>query len=126
MLFKDNQPIYLQIADWACERMLLGQWPPGGKIPSVRELGITVQVNPNTVVRSYDFLEQKNILANRRGVGYFVETDAVDRIKSFRREQFLEEDLPILFRNLHLLDIPMEEIGKRYEQYLNSKAASNQ
>ncbi len=122
MVFKDNQPIYLQIADWACERVLLGQWQTGEKIPSVRELGVAVQVNPNTVVRAYDILEQKNIIANRRGVGYFVEADAIARIKSFRREQFLAEDLPILFRNLDLLEIPMAEIGKRYEQHLQLKA----
>lgn len=121
MVFKDNQPIYLQIADWACERMLLGHWPPGEKIPSVRELGVSVQVNPNTVVRAYDILEQKSIIANRRGVGYFVEVDAVDRIKNFRREQFLAEDLPILFRNLQLLEIPITEIAKRYEQYLSAQ-----
>lgn len=123
MVFKENLPIYLQIADWACERMLLGQWPPGEKIPSVRELGVSVQVNPNTVVRAYEILEQKNIISNRRGIGYFVAADAVERIKNFRREQFIAEELPVLFRNLMLLDIPVAELVQRYEAYRADQSA---
>lgn len=123
MVFKENLPIYLQIADWACERILVGQWPPDEKIPSVRELGVSVQVNPNTVVRAYEILEQKNIISNRRGIGYFVAADAVERIKSFRREQFVAEELPVLFRTLLLLDIPVTELVQRYEAYRANQSA---
>jgi len=117
MDFRDNQPIYLQIAEMACERILLGQWPSGGRIRSIRELAIEVQVNPNTVVRAYEFLEQKAIISNRRGVGFFADEDAVQKIRSFRREQFLEQEMPLFFRNLRLLDISIEEVQKRYETY---------
>jgi GntR family transcriptional regulator len=117
MDFRDNQPIYLQIAEMAFERILLGKWAVGERMPSVRDLGIELQVNPNTVVRSYEFLEQKGIIANRRGVGYFVDDSALERIRQFRREQFLEQEMPIFLRNLWLLDIPMEEVQKQYEVY---------
>ena len=48
-----------------------------------------IEVNPNTVQRAYDFLQQKNIITNHRGIGYFTEEDAQERILSFRREQFM-------------------------------------
>jgi GntR family transcriptional regulator len=117
MLFKENQPIYLQIADLACERILLGQWAANERIPSVRELGVEIQVNPNTVMRSYELLEQRQIITNRRGVGYFVAADAANSIRSMRREQFIAEELPLFFRNLRLLNISMEEVKAHYETF---------
>ncbi len=115
MIFKENQPIYLQIADLACERILLGLWITNERIPSVRELGVEIQVNPNTVMRSYELLEQRQIISNRRGVGYFVAPDAVNIIRSMRREQFIAEELPLFFKNLHLLNISMDEIKAHYD-----------
>ncbi|MCK8491142.1 GntR family transcriptional regulator [Spirosoma sp. RP8] len=120
MDFRDKQAIYLQIADYVCEKIVLGQWPPGDRIPSVRDLGIELEVNPNTVVRTYDFLQQKSIIFNRRGIGYFAADDAPDRIVAYRREQFLETELPAFFRTLYLLNIDMKEIEQRYESFVKA------
>ncbi len=118
MDFRDKQAIYLQIAEHVSEQILLQRWPVGDKIPSVRELAAELEVNPNTVMRTYDFLAQKGVIANKRGIGYFAADDAADRIKAFRREQFLENDLPVFFRNLYLLGIELPEIEARYEQFV--------
>ncbi|GAA4397207.1 GntR family transcriptional regulator [Nibrella viscosa] len=118
MDFRDKQAIYLQIADYVCEKILLEQWPPGERIPSVRDLGMELEVNPNTVVRTYDFLQQKNIIFNKRGIGYFAAEDARDRILAYRRDQFLETELPVFFRTLYLLDIDLKEIEQRYEAFI--------
>ena len=72
MEFDQHKPIYLQIADAICERILTGQWPEGDRIPSVRECGVSLEVNPNTVARSYDELSTEGIIHNKRGIGYFV------------------------------------------------------
>lgn len=117
MVFKENQPIYLQIADLACERILLGQWAANERIPSVRELGVEIQVNPNTVMRAYELLEQRQIITNRRGIGYSVAPDAANIIRSMRREQFIAAELPLFFKNLHLLNISIDEVKMRYETY---------
>lgn len=119
MEFNDKQAIYLQIADYACEQILLKQWTGGERIPSVRDLATTVAVNPNTVAKTYDFLQQKEIIFNKRGIGYFVDASATEKIKDYRRERFLETDLPEFFRNLYLLDIGMEEIEDRYRDFVN-------
>lgn len=118
MDFRDKQAIYLQIAEHVSEQVLLGRWPAGEKIPSVRDLAAELEVNPNTVMRTYDFLGQKGVIANKRGIGYFPTDDAADRIRAYRREQFLENDLPVFFKNLYLLGIDLTEIEKRYEQFL--------
>ena len=118
MDFRDKQAIYLQIADHVSDQILLGHWLIGEKIPSVRDLAADLEVNPNTVMRTYDFLSQQRIIANKRGIGYFPADDATDRIKTYRREQFLENDLPVFFKNLYLLGIGLSEIETRYEQFV--------
>jgi DNA-binding transcriptional regulator YhcF (GntR family) len=118
MDFRDKQAIYLQIAEYVSEQILLNRWPAGEKISSVRELAAELEVNPNTVMRTYEFLSQKAVIANKRGIGYFPTNDANDRIRDYRREQFLENDLPVFFKNLYLLGIDLSDIEARYEQYV--------
>ncbi|GAB2598462.1 GntR family transcriptional regulator [Spirosoma areae] len=118
MDFRDKQAIYLQIAEYVSEQVLLSRWPVGEKIPSVRDLAAELEVNPNTVMRTYEFLSQKEVIANKRGIGYFVADEAPDRIRAYRREQFLAHDLPGFFRNLYLLGIELPEIETRYEQFV--------
>lgn len=117
MEFKENQTIYLQIGDYVCEQILLGLWNEGDRILSVRELGVALQVNPNTVMRSYDFLQSNEIIFNKRGVGYFVLEQAKNKIIDYRRKQFLEHELPVFFKNMNLLDMKIDDLKVRYEEY---------
>src|SRR5665213_641894 len=110
MDFKDTPAIYIQIAEYVCEQILLKKWKLGDKIISIRDLAVTMEVNPNTVQRAYDFLQQRNIITNKRGIGYFIEDDAMERILSFRREQFIENELPVFMKNVYLLKLDFKEI----------------
>ena len=56
MDFKETQAIYLQIVDLVCDHIVTGKWKAQERIPSVRELGVQLDVNPNTVMRAYDYL----------------------------------------------------------------------
>src|SRR5580704_4318876 len=103
MDFRENPAIYIQIAEWVCEQVLLGKWKEGEKITSIRDLAINMEVNPNTVQRAYDILQQQEIITNKRGTGIFIETDAIERILSFRREQFMENEFLVFLRNIYLL-----------------------
>jgi GntR family transcriptional regulator len=118
MEFNDTQSIYLQIADYVCEQILLEHWTTEDRIPSVRDLAARVEVNPNTVMRTYDFLQQKDIIYNKRGIGYFAAPEAPQKIRVYRRERFLETELPEFFRTLYLLDISLEEIQQRYRTFI--------
>ena len=67
MEFNGNKSIYLQICDEICERVLSGGLGPDMRIPSVREYGSEIGVNPNTVMRSYEKLTNEGVIYNRRG-----------------------------------------------------------
>src|SRR6185312_1233504 len=118
MDFKETPAIYIQIAEYVCEQILLKKWTLGDKIISIRDLAVTMEVNPNTVQRAYDFLQQRNIITNKRGVGYFIEDDAMEKILSFRREQFIENELPVFMRNVYLLKIDFQEIKSSFDQFV--------
>ncbi|HEY4322886.1 MAG TPA: GntR family transcriptional regulator [Mucilaginibacter sp.] len=117
MEFRDNEAIYLQIAAFVSDNILLGKWPPEQKIPSVRDLAVELEVNPNTVMRSYEFLQNQEVIINRRGLGLFVAADGVEKVRAFRKERFIQQDLPELFRNIYLLDIGLDDLQQRYEQF---------
>ncbi|MBO9613653.1 MAG: GntR family transcriptional regulator [Dyadobacter sp.] len=118
MEFKDKQAIYLQIADYICEQILLGNWPPGERIPSVRDLAAMIEVNPNTVMRTYEFLQSKEIIFNKRGIGYSADEKAVEKIVEYKKERFLAAELPEFFKNIYLLGIDISELRTRYEKFV--------
>jgi len=117
MEFKDNEAIYLQIAAYVCDNILMNKWPAEQKIPSVRDLAVELEVNPNTVMRSYEYLQNQQVIYNKRGLGVFVAPNGYQHVKQLRKENFLQQNLPDLFKNIYLLDISMKEIQERYEQF---------
>lgn len=117
MKFRDNEAIYLQIAAYVGQNILLGKWPAEQKIPSVRDFAIELEVNLNTVMRSYEFLENLGAIYNKRGLGFFVSRDGHEKVKAFRKEKFIQQDLPAFFNNVYLLDISPEEILQWYQQF---------
>lgn len=117
MQFRESIAIYLQIADYICERILLQQWKAGERIPAVRELAVQVEVNPNTVMRTYEFLQGQNIIYNQRGIGYFVSPDAIKNASQYRKTEFIEKELPSIFRNMYMLGMDMDELNSRYETF---------
>lgn len=121
MNFKESKAIYLQIADRICDEILLGQYPEEERIPSVREYAAIVEVNANTVMRSFDYLQVQNIIYNKRGIGYFVASGAKELIHSLRKDTFLKEELDYFFRQLYTLDIPIKEIETMYHEFIKSR-----
>jgi GntR family transcriptional regulator len=117
MEFRDNKAIYLQIAEFICERILLKQWAVGDKIPSVRELAVQLEVNPNTVARTVEFLQQKDIIFTKRGMGYFVSDEAVAKVLAFKKDDLFENDLPLFCKNIQLLGIDFEELRGRFRDW---------
>jgi len=117
MQFRETQSIYLQIADYVCEKILLREWPPGERIPSVRELAVQLEVNPNTIMKTYEFLQQEKIIFNQRGIGFFAAGDAIEQATRYRRDWFVEKDLPQVFRSLFLLGMDPEELKPLYQQF---------
>lgn len=115
--FRNDKAIYLQMADRICDDILSGRYGAGERIPSVREQSETLQVNTNTVVRAYDNLTRLGIIYTKRGMGYFVSEYARTCILENRRKAFMEEKIPELFRQMKLLDIPIETVDGLWEKF---------
>lgn len=109
MEFNSNKSIYLQICDAICEKILSEELKPNERIPSVREYGADIGVNPNTVMRSYEKLTNEGIIYNRRGIGYFISPDAHSIVLEAQRREFLDNELPQILRRTHLLGIDLKE-----------------
>ena len=116
MEFRENQAIYLQIADHISERILSGSWKPGERIPSIRELAEAIEVNPNTVMRSYGYLQDLDIIYNQRGIGYFVAEDAYDKTLDLKKRNFIRRELPRIFRTMDLLHLTCDDLKRLRER----------
>ena len=110
MDFRKQKSIYQQIADRLMDQLLAGTPPADERMPSVRDVAVSLGVNPNTVMRSFDYLQQEGIIYNRRGVGYFASPDAKEKILAIQRREFLEEDLPVIKQKMRLLGISIDEL----------------
>ena len=100
MVFKENnKAIYLQIADRICDDVMTGTIEEGARILSVREYAASLQVNANTVMRSYDHLTQEGVLFNKRGIGFFIAENARAIITGMRHESFFNGEIQEFFRH---------------------------
>lgn len=120
MKFNDTQPIFLQIAEWIYERILAREWSPGERIPSVRDLAVELEVNPNTVMRTYERLQADDVIFNKRGIGYFLSEQAYGLVQQIRRREFMTVDLPSLFKNMEHLNISLSDIENEYQRHLST------
>ncbi len=114
MAFSNDKAIYLQIADRMADEILAGHYKADDRIPSVREYAVALEVNANTAVKAYDQLARDGIIYNKRGLGYFVAQGAHDAIFAKRRQIFIDEILPQVFRQMKLLGLGMQDIEKQY------------
>jgi len=121
MDFKKGQTIYEQIAELVCEKILTEEWKADNKILSVRELAAEIEVNPNTIMRAYSQLQDDGIIYNKRGIGFFVANGAKQLIEKRNKKMFIEQDLPLVFKKIELLNLPFSEIESRYKQFIKKK-----
>lgn len=85
MEFDNNLPIYIQIMNYIKREIVTGRLKAGDKIPSVRELAAELQINPNTVQRTFQELEREEIVETKRGLGRYV-TSEEGKIMTIKKE----------------------------------------
>ena len=110
MDFKSSKGIFLQIADNLCNQILEGKLPSGERVPSVRDLATELEVNRNTVMRTYTHLQVIKILVNKRGVGFFVSDIASQLIKDKEKREFFENEVPFLLKKIKLLKLNSSDL----------------
>lgn len=119
MEFEQPKAIYQQIADQMRDRILQGEFANGERIPSIRELAVNLGVNPNTITKSYQALLDREIIANQRGLGYFVTAGADRKILDELREELIREELPRVFRSMRLLNMGLDDLARHFARFEN-------
>lgn len=81
--FRDDRPIWMQLAEQLVAHIACGTYVAGGKLPTVRELALQAGVNPNTAQRALAQLEQDGLVLSERGTGRTVTTDTaiIDQVR---------------------------------------------
>lgn len=115
--FKNDQPIYRQLMDGLRLRIVNGTYPPGERIPAVRELAMEAGVNPNTMQRALAELEREGLLVSQRTSGRFV-SDETERLGALR-EQMAEETIAEMFGLLARLGMGPEECVNALRKYMD-------
>ncbi len=118
MNFNDNKPIYLQIADSLMDSIVRGDLPDQSRLPSVRDYAIEAGVNPNTVMRTFVWLQQQELIYMKRGIGYFVAPNACARILQMRKEYFFDHEANYFFDRLSSFGITPEQLMNAYTDFL--------
>lgn len=116
MEFRTSKPIFRQIADHIIELIIKGSWKAGDRVPSVRDLASEVEVNPNTVARTYNMLGELNIIHTKRGVGYFLSDDASKLALKYMQIQFEKDELPRFINYIKMLNIDPKFIIEKYNE----------
>ena len=105
MEFNAHKPIYLQICSQLYEQILRGELKADDRILSVRDYGIQLGVNPNSIMRSYETMTAAGIIYNKRGIGYFVADDARETVLASQRKDFIEKEVPAIKQRMQLLEL---------------------
>lgn len=120
MDFKENKPIYLQLADKVMDDLAAGYSRDDGRLPSVRDYAVQTGVNVNTVMRTYAWLQQNDVIFNRRGIGYFFADDAAERVRIMRRKKFFGSEMAYFMERLSALGISPDELSALYREWLDT------
>ncbi len=111
-----DRPIYTQLVEKIQMQIVSGHYPPGGRIPSVRELAISAAVNPNTMQKAFGELERSGLIVTQRTNGRIVTEDVarIDEIRCQLAQAHMEE----FFQKMEDLGYTQIQIMEQVQQRL--------
>jgi len=114
MRFSSDRPIFAQIEDLLAQRIVDGELGAGDRLPSARELGASLEVNPNTAARALQGLADSGLARCERGMGFFVADSGPALAVAERKRLFFGDELPRFFKRLDELGIGIDEVAGMY------------
>ena len=105
-----DTPIYIQLYQQVITRILDGHILEGEALPSVRKVAADYQVNPLTISKAYQMLQDENIVEKQRGKGLFVQDGAQERVLERERTAFLTEQWPQILQQINRLKLSTEQL----------------
>lgn len=121
MRFSSERPIFAQIAELIEKDILSGRLAPGDRLPSARELAVSLEVNPNTAARSLQSLADSGLARCERGTGYFVDEAGSELARGERRRRFFDTELPRLWKTMDELGLGFDELERRWAERASAK-----
>lgn len=118
-----DKPLYVQIAEQLEDAIFTGAYEEETQIPSTTELSVSLQMNPATVLKGMNILVAENIIYKKRGLGMFVSSGAIERIKQKRQENFYDNYVLPLLDEAKKLGLTEDEIISLIEKRGDKKWA---
>ncbi len=106
--FKDQRPIYIQLIEKIKLKIISGEYKPGQKFPTVRELAEEASVNPNTIQKALAELERSGFVYSQRTSGRFI-TEDIDMIKEIKLDIAKDQAVNFL-KSMKSLGLSNEDI----------------
>lgn len=114
--FSGDKPLYVQIAQQLEDAVFTGAYQEETQIPSTTELSVSLQMNPATVLKGMNILVDGNIIYKKRGLGMYVCTGAVERIRQKRQENFFDSFITPLVSEAKKLGLDEAQIKNLVER----------
>ncbi|WDD99843.1 GntR family transcriptional regulator [Thalassomonas actiniarum] len=105
-----DTPIYIQLYQQVITRILDGYILEGEALPSVRKVAADYQVNPLTISKAYQMLQDEGIVEKQRGKGLFVKQGVLEFVLKRERETFLSQQWPEILQQISRLKLSPEQL----------------
>lgn len=125
MRFNSERPIFAQIVEYLASDVVAGRLAPGARLPSVRDLAVAFEVNPNTAARALQALADSGVARAERGMGYFIAEEGPALAAGQRRTRFLEEELPRLWKSMDELGFDIADIDAAWAARRDAKGGES-
>jgi GntR family transcriptional regulator len=106
----DSKPVYLKLRDVIASAILDGEYAEGAMLPSVRAFATQQSANPLTVAKAYQLFQDSGLVDVKRGVGLFVSSGAVDKLRTYERDHFLKNIWPDVKAQMQRAGIQLKEL----------------
>ena len=114
--FSGEKPLFQQVADQIAEGIFNGAYLEGAQIPSTTEISKSYQINPATVLKGMNLLVERQLIEKKRGIGMFVLPGAQERVRSARKEEFLNKEVLEVVAEAKKLGITAEQLKQLIER----------
>ncbi|EPH74126.1 transcriptional regulator, GntR family [Enterococcus faecalis 02-MB-P-10] len=114
--FSGEKPLFQQVADQIAEGIFNGAYLEGEQIPSTTEISKSYQINPATVLKGMNLLVERQLIEKKRGIGMFVLPGSQERVRSARKEEFLNKEVLEVVAEAKKLGITAEQLKQLIER----------
>ena len=102
--------IYVQLCEWLWDMIIRGTIPEGEQIPSTTKISVEYKVTPATALKGINMLVDKGVIFKKRGLGMFVSSGAVEKLRAERQQDFQQTYVDKMCEEAKKLGISKNEI----------------